>query len=104
VASLHYLLAVSCALSARLSSWTGHALIDLALEGKQTGIGASLRIGGWRYLVFHFMEVERMKDAGEAWGKAVAVDRKKWAKTEMTLNLDSTRAAFSILRLLWTIS
>ena len=41
-----------------------------------------------------------MKDADEAWGKAVAVDWKKGAKTEMTLKLDSTLATFSILRLL----
>jgi len=97
---LRYLLSVSFALSARFSLWTGLTLIDLALEGKQTGIGTSRRKGGWCYLVFHFLEIERMKDADEAWGKAVAVDRKKGAKTEMTLKLDSTLATFSILRLL----
>jgi hypothetical protein len=46
-------------------------------------------------LVFRFLEGERMKDADGAWGKAVTVDRKKVAKTAMTLNLNSTLAPFS---------
>lgn len=37
-----------------------------------------------------------MKDADGAWGKAVTVDRKKVAKTAMTLNLNSTLAPFPL--------
>ena len=37
-----------------------------------------------------------MKDADGAWGKAVTVNRKKVAKTAMTLNLNSTLALFPI--------
>jgi len=38
-----------------------------------------------------------MKDAEGAGGKAVAVNREKRAKTEMTLNLNSTLAHFHLI-------
>jgi hypothetical protein len=82
VASLHYRLPVSCALSARLSSCACLALIDLASAGKQTARGSNARERAWRYLVFRFLEGERMKDADGAWGKAVTVDLRKWPKRQ----------------------
>jgi len=48
-------------------------------------------------LVFRFLEGERMKGADGAWGEAATVDRKKVAKTAMTLNLNSTLALFPFL-------
>jgi hypothetical protein len=85
VASLHYRLPVSCALSARLSSCACLALIDLASVGKQTALWSSARESGQSHLGYYFLEVERMKDAEESEDKAAAVDWEKAVKIEMTL-------------------
>jgi hypothetical protein len=84
-------------LSARHSSCVCLALIDLASAGKQTDSGSNVRERAWRYLVFRFLEGERMKGADGAWGEAATVDRKKVAKTAMTLNLNSTLALFPFI-------